>query len=79
MITLITVLDLNNDDLDGYQGSVKYGHRLSHLVTSGRRWSHWSVIRSRTSTMVSLMVILLLKLVICKLEKKKEKEEKDDL
>ena len=33
VITLITVKDLKNDDIDGYYGSLKAGYNWSHLVT----------------------------------------------
>ena len=39
VVTLITVKNLNNEDLDGYYGSVQVGYSWSQLVTEGHRWS----------------------------------------
>ena len=61
VITLITVKDLNNDDPDGYYGSLKAGYNWLHLVTSGHTWSQFvKLVMSMTSTMLTLLVIMAL-------------------
>ena len=52
VVTLVTikVKDLNNDSLYGI-------YYQTILVTAGHTWSHWSLSRSGTSTMMALMVI----------------------
>ena len=39
VVTLITVKDFNNDDLDGYYGSVQFGYSWSQLGAAGHNWS----------------------------------------
>ena len=58
VVTLITVKDLNNDDLDGYYGSVQFGYSWSQLGAAGHTWS-----LSKSSTTSTLMVIALGNLV----------------
>ena len=58
VVTLITVKDLNNDDLDGYYGSVQFGYRWSQVGAAGHTWS-----LSKSSTTLTLMVIALGNLV----------------
>ena len=72
LLTLRVIMTLYN--------LVTEGHIWLQLVTSGHRWSHLPLLWSRTSTMKTLMVILLLKLNFSKMEEKeKEKKKKDDL
>ena len=52
---IVEVKELNNDGVNGYNCSEKSGHTWSQ---DGNRWSHWSLSRSMTSAMTTLMVIM---------------------
>ena len=66
----VDIKDLNNDGLDDYYCN------LVTLVTPGHSWSHWSLSRSGTSTIMTLIFIMALLPQIGNLSREEEESEK---